>query len=68
MLKLAQKIFGSSNDRELKRLSASIAPINALEPEFEKLSDTELKAKTDEFRKRLQDGETHEDIMSELKF
>ena len=65
LLALAQKIFGSSNERELKRLNAYVAPINELEPAFEALSDAELKAKTDEFRKRLQNGESLDDIMSE---
>ena len=65
MLKFAQKIFGSSNDRELKRLGAMIAPINDLEPEFEKLSDAELQAKTTEFRIRLQNNESLDDIMPE---
>ena len=65
MLKLAQKIFGSSNDRELKRLNTLIAPINDLEPEFEKLSDAELQAKTMEYSIRLQNGETLDDITAE---
>ncbi len=65
LLQLAQKIFGSSNDRELKRLSSDITTVNDLEPEYEKLSDSELKAKTEEFRERLQKGETLEDIQPE---
>lgn len=65
VLKLAQKIFGSSNDRELKRLHALIAPINDIEAEFEKLSDAELQAKTAEYRIRLQNGETLDDITTE---
>jgi len=65
LLGLAQKIFGSSNDRQLKRINALIAPINEIEPEFEALSDSQLKAKTDEFRARLKDGETLDDIMTE---
>lgn len=65
LLALAQKIFGSSNDRELKRLNALISPVNEIEPEFEKLSDSQLKAKTDEFRNRLIDGESLDDIMTE---
>ena len=65
MLSLAQKLFGSSNDRQLKRLTVNIEPINALEAEWEKLSDDELKGKTEEFRKRLKDGETLDDIMPE---
>ncbi|HPF78736.1 MAG TPA: preprotein translocase subunit SecA [Alphaproteobacteria bacterium] len=65
LLALAQKIFGSSNERELKRLNALIAPINDLEPQFEALSDAELQAKTTEYRIRLQNGETLDDIMPE---
>ena len=65
LLALAQKIFGSNNDRELKRLGASIARVNEIEPDFEKLDDSALKTKTEEFRKRLQDGESLDDIMPE---
>ncbi len=65
MLKLAQKLFGSSNDRELKRLHSAIMPINDLEAEFEKLSDAELQAKTTEYAIRIQNGESHDDIMPE---
>jgi preprotein translocase subunit SecA len=49
------KIFGTRNDREIKRLRPRVAAINALEPEVQKLSDDQLRAKTDEFRKRIQD-------------
>lgn len=48
------KIFGTKNDREIKRLRPRVAAINALEPEIKKLSDDQLRAKTDEFRKRIQ--------------
>ncbi|MEM6811907.1 MAG: preprotein translocase subunit SecA [Pseudomonadota bacterium] len=65
LLSLAQKIFGSSNERALKKLFAVTDPVNALEPEFEALSDTQLKAKTDEFRDRLEKGESLDDIMPE---
>lgn len=65
LLALAQKIFGSSNDRQLKKLQTMIEPINALEPEFEALSDEQLKAKTDEFRSRLKEGESLDDILPE---
>jgi preprotein translocase subunit SecA len=53
--KLIGKVFGTQNERELKRLWPRVAKINALEPEIQKLSDDELRAKTDEFRKRIQD-------------
>ncbi len=49
------KVFGTRNDREIKRLRPRVAAINALEPEMKKLSDDQLRAKTDEFRKRIQD-------------
>jgi len=65
LLKFAQKLFGSSNERELKRLSALVAPVNDLEAEFEKLSDEQLKTKTAEFRKRLENGESLNDLMPE---
>ncbi len=65
LLALAQKIFGSSNERTLKSYYKHIAPINALEPEFEKLSDAELRAKTDEFRARIAKGETLDSLLHE---
>jgi preprotein translocase subunit SecA len=46
------KWLGDSNERELKRLQPLVDAINQLEPEFEKLSDDELRAKTDEFKSR----------------
>jgi preprotein translocase subunit SecA len=49
------KIFGTKNEREIKRLRPRVAAINALEPEMQKLSDEQLRAKTDEFRKRIQE-------------
>jgi preprotein translocase subunit SecA len=49
------KVFGTRNDREIKRVQPRVAAINALEPEIKKLSDEQLGAKTDEFRKRIQD-------------
>jgi preprotein translocase subunit SecA len=49
------KIFGTKNERELKRLKPRVAAISALEPEMQKLSDDELRAKTDEFRRRVQE-------------
>ncbi len=59
------KIFGTHSERELKRIYPIVDEIEALEPEIEKLSDAELSAKTDEFKKRLADGETVDDIMVE---
>jgi preprotein translocase subunit SecA len=63
-MKLFSKIFGD-NEREIKRYLPQVDRINALEPDFEALSDEELRAKTDEFRGRLQDGETVDDLLPE---
>jgi hypothetical protein len=52
---LLGKVFGTKNEREVKRLQPRVAAINALEPEMQKLSDDQLRAKTDEFRARIQE-------------
>ncbi len=65
MLALARKLFGSSNERKVKAMRARVAAINALEPQFQTLSDTELKAKTGEFRGRLAKGEVLDDLLEE---
>jgi preprotein translocase subunit SecA len=62
---IARKIFGSSNDRRIKAMRPAVAAINALESQVSALSDAELKAKTDEFRKRLADGASNADILPE---
>ena len=62
---LLRKVFGSRNDRILKRLSKIVNKINALEPGLEKLSDSELRARTDQFRQRYQDGETLDQLLPE---
>ena len=49
------KIFGTHNERDIKKLQPRVASINALDPEIEKLTDAELRAKTDEFRRRVQE-------------
>ncbi len=54
-----------SNEKELKRLQPKVERINELEPEFEKLSDAELHAKTDEFRARLKDGSSPDELLPE---
>ncbi|MFT3778117.1 MAG: preprotein translocase subunit SecA [Ottowia sp.] len=59
------KFFGSRNDRLLKQYRKTAARINALEPEFEKLSDDELRAKTQEFRDRVAKGETLDQLLPE---
>ncbi|WP_167957822.1 preprotein translocase subunit SecA [Anaerosporobacter faecicola] len=62
---LVSKLFGTHSERELKRISPIVDKIEALEPEFEKLSDDELKNKTKEFKQRLENGETLDDILVE---
>lgn len=59
------KIFKSYSEKEVQRVMPIVEKINSLEPEIEKLTDTELKAKTDEFKQRLQKGETLDDILPE---
>jgi preprotein translocase subunit SecA len=60
---LGRKVFGSASDRRVKRYRPSVDVINALEPEFEKLSDAELRAKTDEYRAALEAGKTLDDLL-----
>ena len=62
---LVKKVFGTKNDREIKRFMPAVERINGLEPEFEKLTAAELREKTDEFRQRLGDGETLDDLLPE---
>ena len=59
------KIFGSRNDRLLKQYRSVVARINALEPQYEQLSDEALKAKTEEFKTRVANGETLEAVLPE---
>ena len=59
------KIFGSRNDRLLKTYRKTITQINALEQQYEKLSDDELRAKTEEFKTRIAGGETLDAILPE---
>ena len=65
LLGLATKIFGSSNERALKTLSKHIAPINELESRYEAMSDSELKEQTNDFRQRLENGESLDDLLHE---
>ena len=65
MLNVVKKVFGTENDRKLKKLRPIVSKINALEPQFVALSDEQLKAKTGEFKRRLTDGETLDDLMIE---
>ncbi|CAI1080049.1 preprotein translocase subunit SecA [Serratia quinivorans] len=65
LVKLLTKVFGSRNDRTLRRMRKAVEQINQMEPDMEKLSDDELKAKTNEFRARLEKGEVLENLLPE---
>ncbi|PHR60766.1 MAG: preprotein translocase subunit SecA [Robiginitomaculum sp.] len=65
MLGIAKKLFGTENDRKLKKMAPLVAKINALEPEFEKMTDDALREKTNEFKTRFQNGETLDDLLPE---
>ncbi|MGE5259529.1 MAG: DEAD/DEAH box helicase, partial [Actinomycetota bacterium] len=62
---IANKVFGSANDRKLKKYGPIVTKINALEPETAALSDEALRARTEEFRKRLADGAELDDLLPE---
>ncbi|ARU02795.1 preprotein translocase subunit SecA [Yoonia vestfoldensis] len=62
---IAKKVFGSANDRKVKSARPLVAKINALEPQFQTLSDDDLKAKTDEFRDRALKGESLDALLPE---
>ena len=64
-MSLADKIFGTHSERELKRIYPIVDKIEALRPTMQSLSDEELKAKTPEFKKRLAEGETLDDLLPE---
>lgn len=64
-MSLLTKIFGNQNDREIKKLEKQVDAIEALEPQMQTLSDAELRAKTDEFKSRLANGETLDDLLVE---
>ena len=63
---ISTKIFGSRNERLLKGYQRKVDDISALENSFRALSDEQLRAKTDEFRRRLKEGESIEDILAEV--
>ncbi|MCK5395582.1 MAG: preprotein translocase subunit SecA, partial [Gammaproteobacteria bacterium] len=65
ILNAVKKVFGSRNDRLIKKHRKTVEKINALEPEFEALTDEQLAAKTPEFRDRLSKGETIEQLLPE---
>lgn len=64
-MKFMQKIMGTHSERELKRVYPLVDKIEALDPEMQKLSDEQLRGKTDEFKKRLGEGETLDDLLPE---
>jgi preprotein translocase subunit SecA len=65
MVKLVTKIFGDANEKTVKKLWPLVAEINKWEADIQSLSDEQLRAKTDEFRARLAEGETLDDILPE---
>ena len=65
MLGIAKKIFGTENDRKLKKLRPLVEKINGLEPEFEKMTDDALRLKTEEYKKRHKEGESLDDLLPE---
>ena len=65
MLGFVRKIFGSANDRLIKKLEPTVEQINRLEPELAQLSDAALRARTGEFKERLEKGETLDDLLPE---
>ena len=64
-LNIFRKLFGSRNDRQLKRMARAVTRINDLEPGYRELSDDALRAKTEEFRQRLAAGESLDDLLPE---
>ncbi len=64
-MSLATKIFGTHSSRELKRIAPTIDKVEALRPTMQALSDEELRGKTEEYKKRLKDGETLDDLLPE---
>ncbi len=64
-MKAIEKIFGTHSERELKRIYPLVDKIEALRPDMQALSDEELRGKTKEFKKRLEDGETLDDLLPE---
>ena len=62
---VAKRLFGSANDRFIKSLGKTVDAINALEPELEGLSDTELRTRTDRLRARLNEGASLDDLLIE---
>ncbi len=65
MIEFFKKLLGNSNDAQLKKLRKTVDAVNALEQQYRGLTDAQLRAKTDEFRARLKNGETEDDILPE---
>ncbi len=64
-MSLIEKIFGTHSEREIKRITPTVDKIEALRPQMMELSDSELRGKTDEFKKRLEKGETLDELLVE---
>ena len=64
-MNLIQKVFGTHSERELKRIESIVQAIEDLRSSMAALSDEELKAKTEEFKRRLSEGETLDDLLPE---
>ena len=64
-MNVIQKVFGTHSERELRRIEPLVKRIEELRPSMQQLSDAELKAKTEEFKKRLSEGETLDDLLPE---
>ena len=62
---IAKKVFGTQNERELKRLRPIVAEVNAFEPAIKALSDEQLRGKTAEFKQRVANGETLDELLPE---
>ncbi len=62
---IVKKVFGTPNDRKIKAVQPLVKKINDMEPEFQALSDDQIKAKTEEFKKRVKDGESLADLLPE---
>ena len=63
MSKIADMLFGTHSQREIKRIEPLVRKIEELRPAMQELSDDQLRAKTDEFRKRFAEGETLDDLL-----
>ena len=64
-MKLTEKIFGTHSQRELKRILPIVDAIEALRPQMMEMTDEQMKAKTEEFKGRLENGDTLDDILPE---